>query len=92
VHPEDAGGPVFVRVLGTGSLALLGLQFGVLRLEGVGDVLEKDEAEDDVLVGLQRLIGRLVYRVMAMAKIPDLMKALEERGVLRRRDDRLAWR
>ena len=28
----------------------LGLQLGVLLLEGVGDVLEEDQAEDDVLV------------------------------------------
>jgi hypothetical protein len=32
------------------ALVPLGLELGVLRLEGVGDVLEEDQAEDDVLV------------------------------------------
>jgi hypothetical protein len=49
-HPEDAGGTVFVGVLWIGSLGSLGLQLGVLGLEGVGDVFQEDEAEDDVLV------------------------------------------
>ena len=43
-------GAVLVRVLGVGALRLLGLELGVLLLEGVGDVLEEDQAEDDVLV------------------------------------------
>ena len=49
-HPEDVERPILVRVLGVGALVLLGLKLGVLRLEGVGDVLEEDQAEDDVLV------------------------------------------
>jgi hypothetical protein len=32
------------------ALRFLRFEFGVFRVEGVGDVLEKDQAEDDVLV------------------------------------------
>ena len=47
-HPEHVLGEVFVRVLGGGGV--LGQQRGALRLEGVRDVLEEDQAERDVLV------------------------------------------
>ncbi len=60
-NPEDAVGPVFVRVLRVGSLVLLGDELGVLLLEGVGDVFEEDEAEDDVLVlGGVHVVAELV--------------------------------
>ncbi len=49
-HPEDAGGAVFIGVFGVGALLFLRFEFGVLGLEGVRDVLEEDEAEDNVLV------------------------------------------
>ena len=49
-HPEDVHGPVLVGVLRVGPLVLLGVELGVLLLEGVGDVLEEDQAQDDVLV------------------------------------------
>ena len=49
-HPEDALGAVFVRVFGICTVGDLVLQPGVGLLECVGDVLEEDEAEDDVLV------------------------------------------
>ena len=51
-HPEDVLGFVFVFVLGVGArvVALARDEFGAVFLEGVGDVLEEDEAEDDVLV------------------------------------------
>ncbi len=49
-HPEDAGGAVFVAVFGVGALGLLRIEFGMLGFEGVGDVLQEDEAEHDVLV------------------------------------------
>ena len=48
--PEDVLGAVSVGVFGVGALVALGLEPGVLFLESVGDVLEEDEAEDDVLV------------------------------------------
>ena len=49
-HPEDALGDLFVRILLVGALVALGLQLGVYFLEGVGDELEEDGAENDVLV------------------------------------------
>ena len=49
-HPEDFLGAVLVRILRVGALVTLGLQLGVGLLEGVGDVLEEDQPEDDVLV------------------------------------------
>jgi hypothetical protein len=49
-NPEDAGGGVFVGIFGVGTLRLLRFELGVLRLECVGNVLEKNQAEDDVLV------------------------------------------
>jgi len=41
---------VLVGIFGIGTLCLLSFEFGVLRLESVGDVLEKNQSEDDVLV------------------------------------------
>ena len=51
-HPEDVLGFVFVRVFGIGAgvVAFAGDELRVVLLEGVGDVFEEDEAEDDVLV------------------------------------------
>src|SRR5205823_4155385 len=48
--PEDAGGAVFIAIFGVSALLLLGRELGVLGLEGVGDVLEENQAENDVLV------------------------------------------
>jgi hypothetical protein len=48
--PEDAGGAVLVRVFRIGAGLSVGFELGVLGFEGVGDVLEEDQAEDDVLV------------------------------------------
>ena len=55
-HPEDIGGEVFVLVLGIGAGVVAGVrvlagdELGVMFVEGIGDVLEKDQAEDDMLV------------------------------------------
>ena len=51
-HPEDVLGFVFVGVFGirAGVVAFASDELGVVLLEGVGDVFEEDEAEDDVLV------------------------------------------
>ena len=49
-HPEDARGAVLVGVLGVGALGAVGLELGVLGLERVRDVLQEDQAQDDVLV------------------------------------------
>jgi hypothetical protein len=48
-HPKDVQRPILVCVLRVGALVLLGLKLRVLRLKSVGDVLEEDQAEDDVL-------------------------------------------
>ena len=66
-HPEDAGGAVLVGVFGVGALRLLGFELGVLGLEGVGDVLEEDQAEDDVLV-----LGRVHVVAQRVGGGPEL--------------------
>ncbi len=61
-HPEDVDGAVFVRVFGVGSLlALSASSLACCLLEGVGDVLEEDQAEDDMLVlGGVHVVAQLV--------------------------------
>ena len=66
-HPEDVLGPVFVGVLRVGSLVLLGLEPGVHLLECVGDVLEEDEPENDVLV-----LGRIHRAAQSVGHAPQL--------------------
>ena len=66
-HPEDVRGAVLVRVFGVGALRLLRFELGVLRLEGVGDVLEEDQAEDDVLV-----LGRVHVVAQRVGGGPEL--------------------
>ena len=66
-HPEDAGGAVLVGVFGVGALLLLRFELGVLGLEGVGDVLEEDQAEDDVLV-----LGRVHVVAQRVGRLPEL--------------------
>jgi len=66
-HPEDGERAVLVRVLGVGAARLLGDELGVLLLEGVGDVLEKDEAKDDVLV-----FGRVHRAAQGVGHLPEL--------------------
>ena len=65
-HPEDVLGDVFVAVLGC-----LGAPFGQNRrmalLEGVGDVFQKDEAQDDVLV-----LGRVHAAAQGVCHAPKL--------------------
>ena len=48
-HPEDVLGNVFVAVLG-GLTAPFGENRRMALLEGVGDVFQKDETQDDVFV------------------------------------------
>ena len=58
-HPEHVLGQIFVRVFGGGGV--FGQQRGALRLEGVRDVLEEDQAERDVLVvGRLQVLAQLV--------------------------------
>ena len=49
-HPEDVLGPVFVGVFGIGPLVLGRQKPLVHLLERVGDVLQEDQPQDDVLV------------------------------------------
>ena len=60
-YPEDAHRPVLVRILWVSTLALLAYELGVPFLECIGDVLEEDQAQDDVLV--LRRIHRAPQRV-----------------------------
>lgn len=66
-HPEDVLGPVLVGVFRIGALRLFGLEPGVHFLECVGDVLEEDQAEDDVLV-----FGRVHAAAQGIGHAPEL--------------------
>jgi len=66
-HPEDARGAVLVRVLGVGARGAVGLELRVLGLEGVTDVLEEDQAQDDVLV-----LGRVHVVAQRVGGLPEL--------------------
>ena len=62
-HEEDVFGPVFIPIFWISAKIFLGHQLGVQRLEGVGDVFEEDEAEEDVFIFggvdvLAQLVGR----------------------------------
>jgi len=49
-NPEYVDGPVLVGVFWVGSLGAIRLELDSMFLEGIGDVLEKDQAEHDVLI------------------------------------------
>jgi hypothetical protein len=74
-HPEDAQGAVLVGILGVGAALFVGDELRVLFLEGVGDVLEEDEAEDDVLVlsGVHAAAERVGH-------LPELLLIAYRRG------------
>ena len=62
---KTLAGEVFVFVLGIGpgEVALSGDELGVVLVEGVGDVFEEDQAEDDVLVFRRiHVVAKLVGR------------------------------
>ena len=52
---------------GSAPCALLGFELRVLLLEGVGDVLEEDQAEDDVLV-----LGGVHAAAQRVGHLPEL--------------------
>jgi hypothetical protein len=56
--PEGVGGAVFIRVFRISSAGTVGFEFGVLRLEGIRNVFEEDQAEDDVLVLAASMLER----------------------------------
>src|SRR5262249_48917326 len=74
-HPEDSLSPVFVGILGVGALGLLGNEPAVLLLERVGDVLEEDEAEYDMLV-----LGRVHGATEGVGHLPELGLVADGRG------------
>ncbi len=49
-HPEDSLRSVFVRVLGVGTQVALGLEASAVGLKSVGDVLEEDKPQHDMLI------------------------------------------
>ena len=66
-NPEDVLGAVLVRVLRIGAFGPFGIEAGVHLLEGVGDVLQEDEAEDDMLV-----FGRVHAAAQGVGHAPEL--------------------
>jgi hypothetical protein len=74
-HPEDAGGAVLVGVLWIGAVRALSLELGMLRFEGVADVLEEDQAQDDVLV-----FGRVHVVAQGIGGLPELRLKAEVIG------------
>lgn len=49
-HPEDTERAILVRIFRVRALRFFGFEPGVLFFESVGNVFEKDQAEDDVFV------------------------------------------
>ena len=80
-------GAVLVRVLGVGALCPLAFKTGVNFLEGVGDVFQEDEAEDDVLVfgGVHRAAQGVGHapQLGLMASRGAVISGLRCRGALR---------
>src|SRR5690606_6090494 len=66
-YPENIVGAVFVLVLG--PFGIVALELRALRHEAIGDVLEEDQAEDDVLV---------IRRLHVAA---ELVRSLEQLGL-----------
>src|SRR4030067_2254830 len=63
-HPEDVEGAVLVRGLRVRPALFMGDQPGAMLLKGVRNVLQEDEAQDDVLVlGGVHVVAELVRRL-----------------------------
>src|SRR5690606_9735864 len=85
-HPEHALCAVLVWILGVGAVVLLRDKLRVAILECIGDVLEEDQAEDNVLVlsgvhVVAELVGCLPQRALeaevtsATGRVPILCLA-----------------
>ena len=74
-HPEDAGGAILVGVFRVRALSFLCGELSVPGLEGVGDVLKKDQPEDDVLV-----LGRVHVVAQRIGCRPQLRLKAESRS------------
>ncbi len=66
-HPENAGGFVFVGIFRVSTLLALRFELGMLRLKGIRDLLEEDQAQDDVLV-----LRRIHVVAEAVGHLPQL--------------------
>ena len=83
-HPEDPLGGVLVAVLQQAFELLardavgfqLGLELVAAGLEGVGDVLEEEQAEDDVLV-----LGGVDLAAQGVGRLPEGVGVGEVGGV-----------
>jgi len=63
-HPEDVLRSILVWILRVGTFRLFGNKPGVVLLKCVGDVLQEDETENDVLVlGGVHIVAELVCRL-----------------------------
>src|SRR5215813_9903803 len=67
------------RVLRIGTLRLLRFELRVLRFEGVGDVLEEDQAEHDVLV-----LGGVHATAQRVGHLPEPRFIADDRPVVGR--------
>ena len=74
---KNAKGLVLVRVFWICALLLLGFKLRVLVLEGVGDVLQEDQSEDDVLV-----LGGVHVVAQGVGGFPKLLLEAEVRAAV----------
>ena len=66
-HPEDVLGAVLVRVLRVGSLFPFAFEEDVPFFEGIGDVFQKNDSKDDMLV-----FGRVHTAAQGVGHTPQL--------------------
>jgi hypothetical protein len=77
-HPEDVLGAVLIGVFRVGAGLLVGIERGVFLLEGVRDVLQENETEDDVFV-----LGRVHVVAQLVGCLPELRLEPEHGAGLR---------
>ncbi len=74
-HPESIDGPILIRVFRVGALSAFCFQPAVLLFEGIRDVFEEDQPEDDVLV-----LGCVHVAAQRVGRFPELVFETEVRG------------
>ena len=72
-HPEDIYRAVLVGILRIGTLGTFGKELGMMLLERVRDILEKDKAKDDMLI-----FGCVHTATQGVGRSPEL--GLENQG------------
>jgi len=82
LDPEDVLGPVLVRIPRVGALVALGLEPGVYFIKRVGDVVEEDQPQNDMLV-----LGDVHRAAQRVRHLPELSLVADVGGgfVLRSR-------